>query len=270
MIWRNSCSSGASKLTPTPFWTNTILFICSPWLCLGSFFLQDSNNTSSMGMMYLVHFNYFFMIYKYSGFVCFNLRPSYLHCILRYVSNLRGELAAVLGLHNRNAFCCSITRENSCLECIAYWTTSFLPVRAGFYARFPGSSTSKEFTHSEGDLGSIPGLGRSPGKGNGYPLQYSGLDNSMDCMVHGVEKSQAQLSDFHFHFLLWYPLETPPNSVFHERLGFYWFATWLDLLLKDWKLVWIGRGGAERLGKSGPGKSREGKPRLGKGPLHMW
>ena len=41
----------------------------------------------------------------------------------------------------------------------------------------------------------------SPGEGNGYPLQYSGLENSMDCIVHGVAKSWTQLSDFHFHFL---------------------------------------------------------------------
>ena len=52
-----------------------------------------------------------------------------------------------------------------------------------------------------GDLGLIPGLGRSPGEGKGYPLQYSGLENSMDCIVHGVTKSQTQLSKFHFHFL---------------------------------------------------------------------
>ena len=49
-----------------------------------------------------------------------------------------------------------------------------------------------------GDLGSNPGLGRSPGEGKGYPLQYSGLENSMDCIVHGVAKSRTQLSDFHF------------------------------------------------------------------------
>ena len=42
-----------------------------------------------------------------------------------------------------------------------------------------------------GDLGSIPGLGRSPGEGKGYPLQYSGLENSMDSIVHGVTKSQT-------------------------------------------------------------------------------
>ena len=49
-----------------------------------------------------------------------------------------------------------------------------------------------------GDLGSIPGLERSPGEGNRYPLQYSGLENSMDCIFHGVAKSQTWLSDFHF------------------------------------------------------------------------
>ena len=46
----------------------------------------------------------------------------------------------------------------------------------------------------------IPALGRSPGEGKGYPLQYSGLENSMDCMVHGSQKSQTQLNDFHFPF----------------------------------------------------------------------
>ena len=48
-----------------------------------------------------------------------------------------------------------------------------------------------------GDLGSIPESGRSPGEEKGYPLQYSGLENSMDCIVHGVTKSPTQLSDFH-------------------------------------------------------------------------
>jgi len=49
-----------------------------------------------------------------------------------------------------------------------------------------------------GDLGSIPRLGRSPGEGNSYLLQYSGLENSMDCIVHGVAKSWTRLSNFHF------------------------------------------------------------------------
>jgi len=64
---------------------------------------------------------------------------------------------------------------------------------------FPGGSTGKESTCNAGDLGSIPELGRSPGKGNSYPLQYPGLENSMDCIVHGVAKNPTRLSHFHFH-----------------------------------------------------------------------
>ena len=63
---------------------------------------------------------------------------------------------------------------------------------------FPGGSAGKESTYNVGDLGSIPGLGGSPGEGKGYPLQYSGLENSMDCIAHGVAKSRTRLSDFQF------------------------------------------------------------------------
>ena len=63
---------------------------------------------------------------------------------------------------------------------------------------FPGGSAGQESTCDAGDLGLIPGLGSSPGEGNGYPLQYPGLKNSMDCIVQGVAKSQTRLSDFHF------------------------------------------------------------------------
>ena len=51
---------------------------------------------------------------------------------------------------------------------------------------FPCGSAGKESTCYVGDLGSVPGLGRSLGEGNGYPLQYSGLENSLDSIVHGV------------------------------------------------------------------------------------
>ena len=63
---------------------------------------------------------------------------------------------------------------------------------------FPDSSDGKESTCNVRDLGLIPQLGRSPGEGIGYPLQYSGLEHSMDCIVHGVSKSWTRLSDFHF------------------------------------------------------------------------
>ena len=56
---------------------------------------------------------------------------------------------------------------------------------------FPDSSVGKESACNAGDPGSIPGSGRSPGEGKGYPLQYSGLENPMGCIVHGVTKSQT-------------------------------------------------------------------------------
>ena len=56
---------------------------------------------------------------------------------------------------------------------------------------FTGGSIGKESACHAGYLGSIPGLGKSPGEGNGYPLQYSGLENSMDCILLGVTKSDT-------------------------------------------------------------------------------
>ena len=72
------------------------------------------------------------------------------------------------------------------------------PVFLGFLY----SWTGKESACNVGDLGPFPKLGRSPGEGNGYPLQYSGLENSMDCMTHGIAKSRTWLSILHFIFHL--------------------------------------------------------------------
>ena len=64
------------------------------------------------------------------------------------------------------------------------------------FEQAPGvDSAGKESACNVGDLGLIPGLGRSPGEGKGYVLQYSGLENFMDWIVHGIAKSQTQLSD---------------------------------------------------------------------------
>ena len=68
----------------------------------------------------------------------------------------------------------------------------------------PDGSIGEESACSAGDPGSIPGSGRPPGEGIGYPLQYFGLENSMDCIVHGVTKSEIGLSNFHFHFSPWW------------------------------------------------------------------
>ena len=74
---------------------------------------------------------------------------------------------------------------------LSWWFRGFLKDSAG-----------KESACNAGHLGLIPGLGRSSGEGNGYPLQNSGLENSMDCIVHGVTNGQTGLSDFHFDFLV--------------------------------------------------------------------
>ena len=84
-----------------------------------------------------------------------------------------------------------------CLGCVdvpdPFWVVAIV-------MGFPGGSDSKKSACNAEDLGLIPGLGRSPGEGNGNPLQYSGLENPMDrdawkATVHGVTKSQTQLSN---------------------------------------------------------------------------
>ena len=86
-----------------------------------------------------------------------------------------------------------------------------------------------------GDLGSIPGLGRPLGEGKGYPLQYSGLENSTDSIVRGVTKSRTRLSDFHFHLL---------STKLYQRLrkyAFSWSAdiSWAPTVCRAW-LSWGG------------------------------
>ena len=79
-----------------------------------------------------------------------------------------------------------------------HWRRNRLPTPV--FLGFPCDSAGKESACNVGDLGSIPGLGRSPGEGKGYSLQYSNLENSMDCIGYGVANSRTWLSEFHFHF----------------------------------------------------------------------
>ena len=85
---------------------------------------------------------------------------------------------------------------------------------------FPGGSAGKESACNEGDLGSIPGLGRSRGEGNGYPLQRSGLENSTDCIAHGVAKSWTRLSLSLSSMVLVKQLEKTPKREGTEYLRF--------------------------------------------------
>ena len=81
---------------------------------------------------------------------------------------------------------------------------------------YPDSSAGKESTCNAGELGLIPGLGRYPGEGKGYTIQYSGLENSMECRVHGVTKSRTRLSNFHFTVL--YFIVFPHTSLMNLLL----------------------------------------------------
>ena len=93
----------------------------------------------------------------------------------------------------------SVGKESTCSQCTRpqfdpwvgkiRWRRTRLPTPV--FLGFLCDSAGKESACNAGDLGSIPGLGRSPGEGNSYLLQYSGLENSMDCIVHGVTKSRT-------------------------------------------------------------------------------
>ena len=88
------------------------------------------------------------------------------------------------------------------------WRRDGLPTP--LFLGFPCGSAGKESACNAGNLGSIPGLRRSPGEGKGDPLQYSGLEKSVDCIVHGVAKSWTRLSDFHFTSLLHFLQDDQP------------------------------------------------------------
>ena len=101
-----------------------------------------------------------------------------------------------------------------------------------------GGSDSKESAYNVGDPGSIPGSGRSPGEGNGNPLQYSCLENSMDreaqwTTVHGVTKSQTQLSNEHFHFSFFHSVK---QHLHYLLVFFSLIIVWLDSLVRV--LLW--------------------------------
>ena len=112
-------------------------------------------------------------------------------------------------------------------------------IRAMVYSvlGFPGGSEVKASACNAGDLGSIPGSGRSPGEGNGNPLQYSCLENPMGggawwATVHGVAKSRTRLSDFTFTSLNWV------FAYSSEKKFFFVFFFLLLLYSKIWEYVW--------------------------------
>ena len=140
-----------------------------------------------------------------------------------------------------------------CLQCRRPWFDAWvkkicwgrdrLPT-PGFLG-FPCGSADKESAFHVEDLGSIPGLGRCPREGKGYPLQYSGLENSMDCTIHGVAKSRTYCAIFTFAFnkipvlslhfptlrddWLWVASVPPNNPMWHsadDAIFYYYFFIW--------------------------------------------
>ena len=114
------------------------------------------------------------------------------------------------------------TQFNSWVRKI-HWRRDRLPSLV--FLGFPGGSAGKESACNVGDLGLIPGLGRSPGEGNSYPLQYCGLENSMDCIVPGVAKSRTRLSasTFSFFFLSCDLKQGAKSAYFRFCIwGLYW------------------------------------------------
>ena len=100
-----------------------------------------------------------------------------------YILDINPSLVISLTNISSDSACCHVSL--SALSVISFAVHKLLE-------GFPGGSAGKESTCNVGDLGSIPGLGRSPREGNGYPLQYSSLENPMNYVVHGVTKSRTQ------------------------------------------------------------------------------
>ena len=153
-----------------------------------------------------------FLTHKMNWKLCFSLlfSPNVIYC---------PSAAARLNNSLNNSYCFQKTPEKrgfvgfpgssawqrSCLQYRRPWFNSWVG-RAAWrrerlptpFLAFPGGAAGKESTWIAGDLGLIPGLEKSPGEGNGYPLQYSGLENPMGSLVHGVAKNQQGWATFSF------------------------------------------------------------------------
>ena len=138
------------------------------------------------GLIY--HFN---LILNPAG-ACFHFRQAE---VTKALVNLHKFIAeGICGLHVSRMILFK-PRMTCCTLFIAAVSTKDSKVHTSYMRVSVVAQLVKKSTCSVGDLGSIPGLGRSPGEG-GYSLQYSGLENSMDYIVHGITKSWTRLSDF--------------------------------------------------------------------------
>ena len=158
------------------------LFLCSPLLFLPSIFpalgsfpvsqLFTSGGQSVRGFSFSISLSN-----EYSGLIALGKWPRV------DGFTVQGTLKSLLQHHRLKA---------SIFQCSVFFMVHLSHLWASLV------TAGKESACNVGDLSLIPGLGISPGEGKGYPLQYSGLENSMDCMIHEVAKSWKRLGDFHF------------------------------------------------------------------------
>ena len=130
---------------------------------------------------------------------------------------------------DREAWCAAIHGVAKSQTWLSNWTEQYskgncIQCSVTAYMGFPCGPAGKESARNAEDLGSISGLGRSPGEGKGYPFQYLGLENSMDCIVHEVAKSWTWLSEFHFHF------QWPIWEKNLKKSGYIYVYNWFSLL----------------------------------------
>ena len=147
------------------------------------------------------------------------------------------------------------------------WRRDRLPTPV--FLGFSGGLAGRESACNAGDLGWIPGLGRSPGEGKGYPLQYSGLENSMDYTVHGVTKSWTQPSDFHFSLSFIIPgHKLIPSLVCTQKCSSGFSLTFIMLFVLPCESQdFLDPGGLAR--PPGPQKFQDALPFLSKVPPDM-
>ena len=129
------------------------------------------------------------------------------------------RLGVQLWLHSGLSVLCHVT-----LQLLGLLHSMVASFQKGTFWDFPSSPVVKNLSSNARDMGSIPGFGRSPGEEKGYPLQYSGLENSMVSIVHGITKSRTRLSNFHFTSMggsQYLPLESGAKA-------WSWKCTWKE------------------------------------------
>ena len=151
--------------------------------------------------VFYIHFSLVSAFLRYLILPMLAFSQKQIHLCSKVFSWIIKSFGAVIFFSNNSIKAPENHATQDCLfteSAVDSWITLVWTARVHLYVGFPGGSAGKESACKAGDLGSISGLGRPPGEGNGYPLQCSGLEHSMDCIERGVTESRARLSGFTF------------------------------------------------------------------------